>query len=76
MILNACETPKTPDASILPAKPMAAMEPCNELSFFEEMQIALNGAQGIREDWLMDYAARAEGCQISHDTLVGYLDLI
>lgn len=72
MITGCSEILKAPVAYPSPVKPIPAMEPCNKASFFEEMKIAVQG-QGIREDWLMDYAARAEKCNINHSTLVEFL---
>jgi hypothetical protein len=34
------------------------------------MKEVLEGALGIKETWLMDFAERAELCNINHDTLV------
>lgn len=63
-----------PDASHLPSKPVAALEECEAESFYDEMQIALDGAQGISESWLMDFSARSERCHISKQTLTDFIN--
>lgn len=73
-ILSNCATQGTPDASRLPAKPVAALEACETQSFFDEMNVALDGAEGINEAWLMDYSARAESCHISKQTLTDFIN--
>lgn len=64
-----------PSASQLPSKPVEAMEPCDTTSFYQEMKIALDGAKGISSAWLLDYAERAERCNIDKQTLTEFLDL-
>lgn len=52
---------------------MAALEVCEAESFFDEMQIALEGAEGISEAWLMDFSTRSEKCHISKQTLTDFI---
>lgn len=58
LLLSGCET--TPNASQLPGKPPCATEQVDEQSRLQEMVTALDGAQGLKEDWLIDYAGRSE----------------
>ena len=50
------------------------MQPCNEQSFYDEMDSALNGAEGIRETYLLDFAERAERCNIDKAALIQYIN--
>lgn len=59
-----------------PVRPVEAMQPCNEDSFYEEMKTAITGAQGVKEVWLLDYAERAERCNIDKDTLIQWINII
>lgn len=53
---------------------MEALEPCNTESFYQEMKIALDGAKGISSAWLLDYAERAERCNIDKQTLTDFIN--
>lgn len=72
LILSGCET--IPVVSQLPAKPMDLMQPCQEESFLNEMEAALDGAQGLKEDWLIDYAAEAEECRLKSQGLQSFIN--
>lgn len=65
-----------PDASQLSSKPLEAMEPCATASFYQEMRIALEDARGIRQVWLLDYAERAERCNIDQQTLTDFINQV
>lgn len=67
-------TQGTPDASHLPSRPTAALEPCDTESFYNELDIALQGAIGLSEAWLRDLLARAESCHISKQTLTEFIN--
>lgn len=69
-------TQGTPVASQLPSKPVEAMEPCSTISFYQEMRTALDGAKGISQAWLLDYAERAERCNIDKQTLTEFVDQV
>lgn len=58
LLLSGCET--TLGASRFPAKPYCAIEETEGVNRLDTMLAALEGAQGLKEDWLIDYAATSE----------------
>jgi len=69
--LSACEL--TRDASQLPVRPANIIErPANE-SMLERMATATDGAQGLREDWLLDFAAEAEKYRLQLESSIEFM---
>jgi len=58
LILSGCE--QIPDVSRLPAKPVNVMTPPPAENQLTAMAEATDGAQGLKEDWLLGQAAISE----------------
>jgi hypothetical protein len=62
LLLSGCVTTRV--ASPLPTPPADVFQAPDDEDMLAVMVAATDGAQGLKEDWLIDYAARAERYRI------------
>jgi hypothetical protein len=77
LILTACvHNPPVVSRSSdnLPAKPVDLMQSCAESNLLDEMMQTVGGAEGIREDYLIEFAGRADKCRITSNGLQDFVN--